>query len=648
MLKPWSILLPILVTIPLLATEAFAQPPTDSLNGKTIHIYVESDNFDAFYFQLGDIALKSDSKYNYSITLSGIGLYIQDFFFTSNGTAPAGERFKWKFGKAGLNASDEGRYKVSDFQGHQEIWIVVDPSGPVTNPPLLLFEPPKTINILNPWPTTAPKLISGTKTRNMTTLSGRCGWFSAMLLDTTMTKGYFSEISNAKTYGKTGIGGSEDFDFTALFAQYGPTLWLNTETNSWTGTFPNVEGTCQYMLAMTVRDFSKDHPDFEYPTLTGNYFIKGMVQPTLGVDDKPVRTTTASTPPVTFDTFDTWWKTDSTNAAPTMRSYEGCFDIPMSKTNDGSWEFDSYRDSPDHGFWPAEGALDHFPGEAVTSCYVKPPPDSTIWVTNGPKRNGNFCTESHATFTYAPGQDFAFRGDDDVWVFIDGKLVVDLGGVHTPGYDSIDLDKLGLTAGKTYKWDFFQCNRQPCGSALRIKTSLYFKQLRSLYGIEKSGPAPGSITMELWKLIGGNGSCTSTGMKTDTLKAVNLTYQLLDAEGKLVKELVNGNTYYGGITLAEPAIVVDTAKLTPDGNLTPGATYRVVAFESANPTLKVGVSFQIRSASSGLRRVQNPAGGSRPKARYRNVLGRRVTTFPARAHSPLVPQKDPDQSAKPN
>ena len=57
------------------ALSSHAQPPTDSLNGKTIHIYVESDNFNAFFVQNGDIALKVDSKYNYSITLAGRDLF---------------------------------------------------------------------------------------------------------------------------------------------------------------------------------------------------------------------------------------------------------------------------------------------------------------------------------------------------------------------------------------------------------------------------------------------------------------------------------------------------------------------------------------------------------------------------------------------
>jgi fibro-slime domain-containing protein len=629
------------------AGDAQPQQPTDSLGGKTIHVFLPTRAIDILLIQNFNQRMTRDSRYWYSYTITHAGLYdYQDgFYFTD----PSHRLF---FSKSGFGATEAPRFMLADFQGKQEMWIIVDPTGPATAAPAILTQAPRIVNILNPWPMTAPKLIAGSKSRNMTTVSGHCGWFSAMLLDTVMTGGHFSEVGNTDIYGKGGLGNANDFDFAPLFAQYGSTLWLNTQTNTWSGAFPNVEGTCQYMLAMTVRDFGAVHPDFDFGSLTGEHPVKGAVQPVLGPGPgrKPVlnAANAGKDPAISFGRFDDWWNTDSTRTSP-LQNYESCYDLPMGKSDDGSWEYESFYDSPDHGFWPVEGAgLNRF-GDSQASCYAYPPPDSTRWVTGGPKRNGNFCAESHADFVYVPGQRFAFRGDDDVWIFINGKLVVDLGGVHVPKSDSIDLDKLGLTPGQAYKWDFFYCDRQPCGSALRIKTSIYFRQQRSLFGISVPGPTPGSIAVEIRKRVGGTGSCSPAGDTALEVPAANLVYQLIDAAGQVIKDLSNPGTFYnGGITIAEPVITIDTAKLVPGSDLAPGAAYRVVAFEPANQRVRVEVAFRISSPTGIPQRRGKAATLSGRRAPYRNALGRRVPELPGRAHAPLMPRKKPGLATGPD
>lgn len=211
------------------------------------------------------------------------------------------------------------------------------------------------------------------------------------------------------------------------------------------------DGGCGPSLLGVLRDFkgkneTDGHPDFE--SVTGD--DRNMVSLDLGADGKPV--------------------------------YQGA---PNTPTTNGKAAFDQwFRDTPGvnkRKLYTLPAQVDVATGRTVFESAAFFPLDADpegFGDTPGQPHDFHFTYELHTEFAYTGGEIFKFRGDDDVWVFINGKRVVDLGGVHSAQEATVDLDaeaaNLGIVKGKGYAFDFFFAERHTTESNFRVETTLKF------------------------------------------------------------------------------------------------------------------------------------------------------------------------------
>jgi len=139
-------------------------------------------------------------------------------------------------------------------------------------------------------------------------------------------------------------------------------------------------------------------------------------------------------------------------------------------------------------------------GPAGTFTYTSSaffPIDGMHYGNQGRSHNYHFTMHLEGALSFddpTAGADksFAFTGDDDLWVFVDGKLVLDLGGVHAAASASFteeSLKALGLTAGTSYDLDIFFAERQTVDSNFNITTTL------AITAPPTSVPEPGSLAL---------------------------------------------------------------------------------------------------------------------------------------------------------
>ncbi|MEO0442765.1 MAG: PKD domain-containing protein [Pseudomonadota bacterium] len=209
-------------------------------------------------------------------------------------------------------------------------------------------------------------------------------------------------------------------------------------------------------LPVLIRDFTAAHPDFEAGIFTQDL---GIVEQDLGPDGKPVYAHggagTATTNGV--NAFNQWYNDVAGVNLPIPIS------LTMARTQGTNiWTYANNR------FFPID--------DDVIAPGVVTWGNSPEGQAEGLDHNFHFTLEANLEFYYQGGETFTFSGDDDLWVYINGKLAIDIGGVHSVLETTISLDDiadyLGIVPGNTYTFDLFFAERNTSQSNFSFQTSI--------------------------------------------------------------------------------------------------------------------------------------------------------------------------------
>ena len=497
---------------------------------------------------------------------------------------------------------------------------------------------PKVIRLKSPWDNTSPSLVveSMGEVVKMAPLADTCGWYSGTYYKHVDDwRVYFRQTFGMERYGGKGVVAEKDeldslISLDSSLASH-DTVWVypnpkqRYEPND-TTVYPGILGICPSLkISALVVDWAgegfHDSIDVDFGNIwSGNPYTTvlfngeeysnckaehsatydgvalGMVQDTL-VNGLPARVDSLSYPWSECSAaheIEKWFVPQVVAADAAGKEYTNavCRDIDLVLDEEGFWLADISENNEDGGFFPIDNL--EFLDSAKTVRNPKFDWDEQL-TKNGKKHNYSFAMKISAQFKYIKGQYFEFRGDDDVWVFINNRLVVDIGGCHNPVERAVDLDTLGLIEGREYPFHIFFSERNANGSNFKMRTSINLQTQKTYYPVEEK-TTDGTIKYNILQLLMDESiSCdVSSTTKIDTMPAQS-SFVLFGDDERIPStgmELLPGTIEGINIDANMAGFVIDTVEIVRKRSLAPGS-YMLQFFLASDMSQSSSVYFTV-------------------------------------------------------
>lgn len=200
---------------------------------------------------------------------------------------------------------------------------------------------------------------------------------------------------------------------------------------------------------------------------------------------------------------------------------------------------------------------------------------------NGGVNNGSFTLRGESQFVYEHDKDlyFTFTGDDDVYMYINGKLALDLGGAHgrntkTVKLNDLDAGEYGLAEGQVATFTFFYMERCSDASTFGIETNME---------LVKRG-----INVQKNAYDAGYANEIPSGTAVETGKSVYYDLVVTNQSNALMNHICfndtdsRGGTASFGFGVVNAAVTAGTTKTNGTVSLGAAGTYEIYVTDANN------------------------------------------------------------------